>query len=69
MAIALAIHAKEIIRQSRHKYGATCTHLVLYAPVGFCFFFGQRLRVVGDVICYERVADRNYQPSLKLTTG
>jgi hypothetical protein len=68
-AIALAIHAKEIIRQYRQKYEATDTHLVLYAPLGFCLFLGQRLRVVGDVICYERVTDRNYQPSVKLYTG
>lgn len=68
-ATALAIHAKEIIRQYRHKYDAICTHLVVYAPVSFCLFLGQRLRVVGDVICYERVADRNYQPSVKLCTG
>jgi SMODS-associated and fused to various effectors sensor domain/CHAT domain len=68
-ATALAIHAKEIIRQYRQKYKATCTHLVLYAPVSFCLFLGQRLRVVGDVICYERIADRNYQPSVKLCTG
>ncbi|QIR37251.1 SAVED domain-containing protein [Tolypothrix sp. PCC 7910] len=66
---ALVIHAKEIIRQYRHKYDAICTHLVVYAPVSFCLFLGQRLRVVGDVICYERVADRNYQPSVKLCTG
>jgi hypothetical protein len=68
-AVALVIDAKEIIRKYRQKYGASCTHLVLYAPVSFCLFLGQRLRTVGDVICYERVADRNYQPSIKLCTG
>ncbi|MBV6628143.1 MAG: SAVED domain-containing protein [Rivularia sp. (in: Bacteria)] len=68
-AIALAISAKEIIRQYRQKYRASCTHLVLYAPFSFCLFLGQRLRAVGDVICYERVADWNYQPSVKLCTG
>ncbi len=70
-AIALAIHAKEIIRQYRRKYEATDTHLVLHAPLSFCLFLGQRLRVVGDVICYECVSikDKKYQPSVKLCTG
>lgn len=68
-ATALAINATEMIHKYRQKYKATCTHLVLYAPVSFCLFLGQRLRVVGDVICYERVADRNYQPAVKLCTG
>lgn len=70
-AIALAIHAKEIIRQYRRKYQTTDTHLVLYAPLSFCLFLGQRLRVVGDVICYECVSikDKKYQPSIKLCTG
>jgi len=67
--LALVLDAKDLIRRYRDKYGASCTHLVLYAPIGFCLFLGQRLRVVGDVICYERVADRNYQPALKLSTG
>ncbi|MCP6761226.1 MAG: SAVED domain-containing protein [Fischerella sp. CENA71] len=67
--IALAIHAKELIRYYRQKYDANNTHLVLYAPVGFCLFLGQRLRVVGDVVTYERVADNNYQPSVELHTG
>lgn len=68
-AVALALDAKDLIRHYRHKYCATCIHLILFAPVGFCLFLGQRLRVVGDVICYERVADKNYQPALKLSTG
>lgn len=67
-AVALAIHAKALIRQYRQQYGATCIHLILFAPVGFCLFLGQRSRVIGDVICYEFVADKNYQPSLKLST-
>ncbi|MUG93047.1 SAVED domain-containing protein [Scytonema sp. UIC 10036] len=67
-AIALTIDAKEIIRKARQKYRATSTHLVLFAPVSFCFFLGQRLRVIGDVTCYERVAEK-YLPSVKLCTG
>ncbi|MBW4559018.1 MAG: SAVED domain-containing protein [Trichormus sp. ATA11-4-KO1] len=43
--------------------------MVLYAPTSFCLFLGQRLRVMGDVICYERFGPRNYQPALKLSTG
>lgn len=67
-AIALAIHAKALIRQYRQQYGATCTHLVLFAPVGFFLFLGQRSRIIGDVVCYEFVADNNYKPSLKFST-
>ncbi|KAF3889090.1 MULTISPECIES: SAVED domain-containing protein [Nostocales] len=67
-ATALTIHAKEIIRETRQKYRASSTHLVLFAPMSFCFFLGQRLRCIGDVICYERVAEK-YQPSVKLCTG
>jgi SMODS-associated and fused to various effectors sensor domain len=68
-AVALALDAKDLIRRYRHKYRANCIHLILFAPVGFCLFLGQRLRVVGDVVCYELVADKNYQPSVKLVTG
>ncbi|GAA6622364.1 SAVED domain-containing protein [Scytonema sp. NUACC26] len=68
-AVALVLDVKDLIRRYRQKYSATCTHLVLFAPVGFCLFLGQRLRVIGDIICYERIADRNYQPSVKLCTG
>ena len=68
-AVALALDAKDLIRRYRHKYHAHCIHLILFAPVGFCLFLGQRLRVVGDVVCYELVASRNYQPSVKLLTG
>jgi hypothetical protein len=67
--VALALDAKDLLRRYRHKYHASCIHLILFAPIGFCLFLGQRLRVVGDVICYERVADKNYQPALKLSTG
>ncbi|MHC5611160.1 MAG: SAVED domain-containing protein [Nostoc sp.] len=67
-AIALAINAKALIRQYRQQYGATYIHLILFAPVGFCLFLGQRSRVIGDVVCYEFVADNNYKPSLKFST-
>jgi hypothetical protein len=68
-AVALVLDAKDLIRRYLHKYNASCTHLVLYAPNSFCLFLGQRLRVMGDVICYERVGPRNYKPALKLSTG
>lgn len=68
-AVALAIRAKELIQQYRNQYNAKCTHLVLYCPMGFALFLGQRLRVVGDVVTYERVADRVYQSSVRLSTG
>ncbi|QLE59754.1 SAVED domain-containing protein [Nostoc sp. TCL26-01] len=68
-AVALALDAKDLIRRYRHKYRANCIHLILFAPVGFCLFLGQRLRLIGDVVCYELVAPRNYQPALKVSTG
>jgi len=68
-ALALALHAKELIRHYRDKYQMKCTHLVLYTPVGFCLFLGSRLRLVGDVMPYERLAYGVYQPSVELQTG
>ncbi|NJL41041.1 MAG: toll/interleukin-1 receptor domain-containing protein [Leptolyngbyaceae cyanobacterium SM1_4_3] len=68
-AIALVLHAKELMRHYRDSSRASCTHLVLYAPMGFCLFLGNRLRLVGDVLAYERVSYGVYQPSVELQTG
>lgn len=68
-AIALVLHTKTLIRHYRDHYQAKRTHLVLYAPMGFCLFLGSRLRLVGDVIPYERVAFGIYHPSLERQTG
>ncbi len=68
-AVALAIHAKELIRCFREKYAANCIHLVVYGPQSFCVFLGHRLRVVGEVVCYERVASGHHLPSVLLQTG
>lgn len=66
---ALAIHAKELIRQNRQKYRASCIHLILYAPAAFCLFLGQRLNALGEVVGYERTVDGNYQAAVRLQTG
>ncbi|WP_225931742.1 SAVED domain-containing protein [Leptolyngbya sp. 7M] len=68
-ATALAIHGKELIRHYRQTYRAASTHLILYAPLGFCLFLGQRLNAVGEIIAYERTLDGSYQAALKLQTG
>jgi len=68
-AVALAIDAKQLIQRFREKYATTCIHLVVYGPQGFCVFLGHRLRMAGDVICYERVAVGRYVPSVHLQTG
>lgn len=65
-ALALVLHAKELIRQYRQKYDVGCIHLVLFAPLGFCLLLGQRLRVIGEVVTYEFIPGKNYQPSVKL---
>jgi SMODS-associated and fused to various effectors sensor domain/CHAT domain len=66
-AIALVIHAKELIRTYRDDYDAEHVHLLLFAPLGFCLFLGQRLRAIGNVVTYEFIQGKNYyQPSVKL---
>jgi hypothetical protein len=68
-AVALAIHAKGLMREYRQKFQATCIHLILFAPVGFCLFLGQRARVIGDVVCYEFIPDKSYQPAIRFSTS
>jgi len=68
-AVALAVRAKELIRNSRNKYRASQTHLVLYAPASFCLFLGQRLNALGPIVTYERTIEGGYQTSLILSTG
>jgi hypothetical protein len=64
----LAIAAKDLLRQTRTRYCATCIHLVLYAPAGFCLFLGQRLNALGDIVAYERKPEGGYCPSVCLRT-
>jgi hypothetical protein len=68
-AVALAINAKELIRDLRIKYKASRTHLVLYTPASFSLFLGQYLSALGDIITYERDLDGNYKQSITLRTG
>jgi hypothetical protein len=68
-AVALAVRAKELIRETRNRYRANQTHLVLYAPATFCLFLGQRLNAIGRVFTYERTAAGGYQLSVILATG
>ncbi|CAN5663680.1 hypothetical protein BH24ACI3_BH24ACI3_10120 [soil metagenome] len=68
-AIALANDAKKIIREYRELYGAKSTHVILFAPAGFCLFLGQKLNALGQIVAYERTADGSYQAAVKIATG
>ncbi|MBK9214652.1 MAG: SAVED domain-containing protein [Chloracidobacterium sp.] len=68
-AVALANHAKELIRKTRSEFAATRIHLVLYAPASFCLFLGQKLNAIGTIITYERDSTGGYQESLSIATG
>lgn len=68
-AVALADHAKQLIRESKTKYRAKHIHLILFAPASFSLFLGQKLNAVGKVVTYERTADASYQASLTIATG
>jgi hypothetical protein len=66
---ALAIDAHRIMQKYIKQYRVITSHLILYAPLGFCLFLGQRLNALGTVITYERKADGGYQMSFTLPTG
>lgn len=68
-AVALAIHAKELIRIYRAQYQARRVHLIVYGPAAFSLLLGQRLNAVGPIVTYERTADGNYQTSVRIETG
>jgi SMODS-associated and fused to various effectors sensor domain/CHAT domain len=68
-AVALAIHAKELIRELRIKYEASRIHLVLYTPASYSLFLGQYLNALGDIVTYERDVDGTYKQSITLRTG
>lgn len=68
-AVALADHAKQLIRESRTKYRAKRVHLVLFAPASFGLFLGQKLNAVGRIVTYERTVDGGYQESVTIATG
>ncbi len=68
-AVALAISAKQVLRDARAKYGASTLHLVPYGPATLFLFAGQHLNALGRILMYERAADGGYRPSLTLNTG
>lgn len=68
-AVALAIHAKEIIRACKQEYNSSRTHIVLYAPAAYCLFLGQRLNALGEIVTYERTSNGGYKPSVTIRTG
>ena len=68
-AVSLAKHAAALLRDLRAKHRARRTHVVLYAPAGFCLFLGQRLAGAGEVVTYERTETRGYRASVVLRTG
>ncbi|NRD53375.1 SAVED domain-containing protein [Corallococcus exiguus] len=68
-AVAFAVRARELIRQSRVRFRTATTHLIPYAPAGCCLFLGQRLNAMGLVVAYERTAKGGYVPFLMMETG
>lgn len=68
-AVALAIHAKDLIRKYKVTCKASQTHLVVYAPASYCLFLGQKLNALGTIVTYERASNEEYKPSLTLQTG
>jgi hypothetical protein len=66
--IALATQAVELIRDYRDKYEIQKTHLVVFSPMSFSLFLGQRLNSLGEIITYERTSDGGYQASVILKT-
>ena len=68
-AVALAFHAKELMRQYRRQYKAKQIHLILACPAAFAVFLGQQLNALGRIIAYERTEEGGYQVSVNLKTG
>jgi hypothetical protein len=68
-AMALAVHAKELIRECKRDYQASQVHLVVYGPSAYCLFLGQRLNALGTLITYERALNGSYKRSVTLQTG
>lgn len=68
-ATALARHARELMQFYIKQFGVTKTHLILYAPQGFCLFLGQKLNALGEIIAYERKIQGGYQVGVVLQTG
>jgi hypothetical protein len=68
-AVALAIHAKDLIRKYKVTFKASQIHLVVYAPASYCLFLGQKLNALGTIVTYERDSNEGYKPSVTLQTG
>jgi len=67
-AVALAVAAKDVIRQLKTSTGVERVHLIPFAPASFCLFLGQRLNALGDIVTYERANHGGYQQSVILHT-
>lgn len=68
-ATALTHHARKIMQHYIQQFGATKTHLIIYAPQGFCLFLGQKLNALGEIIAYERRSQGGYQVGVVFQTG
>jgi hypothetical protein len=68
-AVALAVRAKDLIRDCKNEYNASQMHLVLYAPAAYCLFLGQYLNALGRIVTYERSLNGDYKRSVTLQTG
>jgi hypothetical protein len=68
-ATGIAMHVKELMRQTRIRSGAERIGLVLYSPASVALFLGQRLNALGEVIAYERRITGGYQEAVVIQTG
>lgn len=68
-AVALSVHAKELIRDCKIENEASQIHLVVYAPAAYCLFLGQRLNALGEIVTYERSLNGGYNRSVTIQTG
>jgi len=68
-AVALAVSAKNVLRQARSSAKAKTLHLVVFGPLSFALFLGQQLNSLGAVVTYERNSEGGYQAAVTLKTG
>ena len=68
-AVAIAVQAKDLMRDYRSRSNAEEIGLVLYCPASLGLFLGQRLNALGEITAYERRVSGGYQKSVVIQTG
>jgi hypothetical protein len=68
-AVALALSAKQILRELRGSFRGKEIHLILCCPAALALFIGHRLNALGSVYAYERTADDGYCLALHLQSA